>query len=153
MGQGSCGCPGRPTSDQPATDLRGSDREPSITPLPQATSVRAEFDSGPSRVLLSAGDAAREPPSLLRRWFEAGDSGNLDAFDELLHEGIVVHAPLGFATRGLEAEKASWRRALDGVPDLLHDVQETVSEGSTEAARVIVTGTHAGEFDGTARYR
>lgn len=93
-------------------------------------------------------DAAVEPPSLLRSWFEAGDSGNLDAFDELLHEGVVVHAPLGFATRGREAEKASWRRALDGVPDLLHDVQETVSEGSTEAARVIVSGTHRGEFAG-----
>ena len=89
-----------------------------------------------------------EPASLLHRWFAAGDAGDLDAFDDLLHEDVVVHAPLGLATNGREAEKAVWKRGLQGVPDILHEIQETVSAGSTIVARVIVTGTHRGEFVG-----
>lgn len=89
-----------------------------------------------------------EPTSLLHRWFAAGDAGDLDAFDDLLHEDVVVHAPLGFATNGREAEKAVWKRALQGVPDILHEIQEMVSAGSTTVARVVVTGTHRGEFVG-----
>jgi steroid delta-isomerase-like uncharacterized protein len=91
-----------------------------------------------------------DPDSFLRRWFAAGDAGDLDVFDDLLHQDVIVHAPLGFAMRGLEAEKASWRRALEGVPDILHDVQETVTEGSTTVARVVVSGTHRGDFAGLA---
>jgi ketosteroid isomerase-like protein len=32
------------------------------------------------------------------RWLAAGDAGDLDAFDELLHPDVVVHAPLGLST-------------------------------------------------------
>ena len=89
-----------------------------------------------------------DPKSLLHRWFEAGDSGDLDAFDDLLHEDVVVHAPLGLATNGREAEKAVWKAGLQGVPDILHEIQEMVSAGSTIVARVVVSGTHRGEFVG-----
>ena len=32
------------------------------------------------------------------RWLAAGDAGDLDAFDVLLHPDAVVHAPLGLST-------------------------------------------------------
>ena len=86
--------------------------------------------------------------SLLHRWFAAGDAGDLDAFEDYLHADVIVHAPLGFATQGIEAEKAVWKHGLTGVPDIKHDIQEVVSMGSTLAARAIVTGTHKGEFIG-----
>ena len=86
--------------------------------------------------------------SLLHRWFAAGDAGDVDAFDNLLHEDVVVHAPLGLATNGRDAEKDVWRTALAGVPDLLHEIEDIVRVGSTIAARVVVTGTHRGEFVG-----
>jgi steroid delta-isomerase-like uncharacterized protein len=86
--------------------------------------------------------------SLLYKWFAAGDAGELDAFEEYLHAGVVVHAPLGFSTEGIEAEKAAWRSALAGVPDLRHDIKEVISGGSTMAARAVVTGTHRGPFVG-----
>lgn len=35
-----------------------------------------------------------------------------------------------------------------GSPDILHEIQEIVTTGTTIAARVIVTGTHQGEFVG-----
>ena len=34
-------------------------------------------------------------PSLLIRLFAAGDAGDLDAFDQYLHDDVVVHAPAG----------------------------------------------------------
>jgi predicted ester cyclase len=82
------------------------------------------------------------------RWLAAGDAGDLDAFDELLHPNVVVHAPVGLSTTSLEAEKAVWRDALTAMPDIRHAVQEVVVDDDVEMARVIVTGTMKAGFAG-----
>ena len=82
------------------------------------------------------------------RWLAAGDSGDLDAFDDLLHPNAVVHAPLGLSTDSRDAEKAVWKEALAAMPDLRHDVQEVVVDGDLEMARVLVSGTMAASFAG-----
>lgn len=82
------------------------------------------------------------------RWLAAGDAGNLEAFDDLLHPNVVIHAPLGLSTTSAEEEKAVWRDALAAMPDLRHDVQEVVVEGDVEMARVVVTGTLTASFAG-----
>lgn len=84
---------------------------------------------------------ATEARNLVDRWLGVGDSADLDTFDDYLHQDVVVHAPLGLSTMGLEAERDVWRAALDAIPDLRHAVQEVVIEGNTIAVRVIVTGT------------
>jgi predicted ester cyclase len=88
------------------------------------------------------------------RWLAAGDAGDFDAFDELLHADAVVHAPAGLSTTSIEDEKAVWRDALAAMPDLRHDVQEVLADGNVEMARVVVTGTMAAGFadiEGTGR--
>ena len=60
----------------------------------------------------------------------------------------MVHAPAGLSTQSAEAEKAVWKDALAAMPDLHHDVQEVVVDGDVEMARVVVTGTMAGDFGG-----
>lgn len=82
------------------------------------------------------------------RWLAAGDSGDLDAFDDLLHADAVIHAPVGLSTMSAEAEKAVWREALAAMPDLRHQVQEVLVDGDIEMARVVVTGTMAAGFGG-----
>ena len=82
------------------------------------------------------------------RWLTAGDAGDFDAFDELLHPDAVIHAPLGLSTSSIDEEKAVWRDALAAMPDLRHDVQEVVVEGDVEMARVVVTGTMVGRLGG-----
>lgn len=82
------------------------------------------------------------------RWLAAGDAGDLDAFDELLHPDAVIHAPLGLSTTNADEEKAVWRDALAAMPDLRHEVQEVVVEGEVEMARVVVTGTMSTSFAG-----
>jgi predicted ester cyclase len=82
------------------------------------------------------------------RWLAAGDAGDVDAFDDLLHPDAVIHAPVGLSTTSAEAEKAVWKDALAAMPDLHHDVQEVVVDGDIEMARVVVTGTLATGFAG-----
>lgn len=88
--------------------------------------------------------------TVVGRWLAAGDAGDLDAFDDLLHPDAVVHAPLGLSTNSAESEKAVWREGLDAMPDIRHDVQEVVVDGDVEMARVVVTGTMATSFAGVA---
>jgi predicted ester cyclase len=82
------------------------------------------------------------------RWLAAGDAGDFDAFDELLHPNAVIHAPLALSTATVDEEKAVWRDALAAMPDLRHEVQEVVVDGDVEMARVVVTGTLATGFAG-----
>ena len=88
--------------------------------------------------------------TVVSRWLDAGDAGNLAAFDDLLSADVIVHAPAGLSTRGIEEEKTVWRDALNAIPDLRHDVREVVSDGSVEMARVVVTGTLERPFGGVA---
>jgi steroid delta-isomerase-like uncharacterized protein len=86
--------------------------------------------------------------TVLRAWLAAGDRGDLDEFDRYLHPDVVVHAPLGLSTTGVDAEKAVWVDARSAMPDIRHDVRETVGQGSRAVARVVVTGTLSGDFAG-----
>ncbi|MGI9624182.1 MAG: nuclear transport factor 2 family protein, partial [Acidimicrobiales bacterium] len=79
--------------------------------------------------------------TVLFRWLAAGDAGDLDAFDDLLHHDAIVHAPLGLSTTSADEEKAVWAEALAAMPDICHAVQEVVVDGDVEMARVVVTGT------------
>lgn len=84
--------------------------------------------------------------SVTARWLAAGDSGNLDEFDRLMHVDVVVHAPAGLSTTGRDEEKQVWRDALASLHGLRHEIQEILADGDTEMARVIVTGTIVGDL-------
>src|SRR5262245_27488464 len=86
--------------------------------------------------------------TLIERWLAAGDSGNVDEFDELMHPDVVVHAPAGLSTQSREAEKQVWSRALVARPNVRHAVQEVLVDGDTEMARVEVTGILMSDFGG-----
>lgn len=80
--------------------------------------------------------------------FAAGDAGDLDAFDQYLHDDVVVHAPAGLSTVGLESERESWRKAKLAMPDLHHEFVDVLSSPTIVAARTIVTGTMHGSYGG-----
>jgi predicted ester cyclase len=86
--------------------------------------------------------------SLLHALFAAGDAGEWERFPDLLHDDVMVHAPFGLSTKGLPAELASWREALQAMADLRHEFQAVLVDGTMEAARCIVTGTLTGSYGG-----
>jgi predicted ester cyclase len=90
------------------------------------------------------------PRSILARWLVAGDSGDVEAFDDLVHDDLVVHAPRGLSAENLEAEMQMWREATEAMPDLTHEIQEVVVQGNVEMARVVVTGTLHCDFAGVS---
>jgi predicted ester cyclase len=83
---------------------------------------------------------------LLTDLFAAGDAGDFDSFDRYLHDDVVVHAPAGLSTTGLESERDSWRRGKAAMPDIHHEFVDLIESDSTVAARVVVTGTMQGEY-------
>ncbi len=92
--------------------------------------------------------------SLLEALFGAGDRGELDSFGEFMHDDVVVHAPAGLSTSGINSEIESWRDALAAMPGLSHEFVDVVVSPSLEAARTVVTGTFDGTYGGiTARGR
>lgn len=86
--------------------------------------------------------------TIVFQWLAAGDAGEFDSFDHLLHPDVVVHAPAGLSTTSAEEEKTVWRDAKAAIPDLQHEVQEVVANGDVEMARVVVTGTLTSKFGG-----
>ena len=86
--------------------------------------------------------------SLLREMYLAGDSGQVERFDDLLHHDVIVHAPFGLSTVGLGAEKASWQQALAAMHDLRHELLAVLIDDEMESARCVVTGTLRGTYGG-----
>lgn len=86
--------------------------------------------------------------SLIVALFAAGDAGDLEAFDRYLHDDVVVHAPAGLSTVGLDSERESWRQAKAAVPDIHHEFIDVFSTPIAEAARAVVTGTMYGSYGG-----
>lgn len=82
--------------------------------------------------------------SLLESLFTAGDAGDLDSFNQYMHQDVIVHAPAGLSTVGLQNEKESWRKAKLAIPDLHHEFYDVLITPTSEAARTVVSGTLAG---------
>ena len=88
------------------------------------------------------------PKALLAGLFAPGDAGDVEAFNRYLHDDVVVHAPSGLSTVGLENERESWRKAKLAIPDLRHNLVDILSSPTVIAARTVVTGTMYGSYGG-----
>src|SRR5689334_650919 len=79
--------------------------------------------------------------ALVRRWFdEVWNRGNVDAADELLAPGGVLHDPSMADVETLEAEafKAHARAMRNAIPDIHFTVEYTMESNDHVAARVTV---------------
>src|SRR5215213_5982944 len=94
-----------------------------------ASAVRPKAETWPTQTKETDLPAGRHPhsarecgmestSSVVALWLAAGDAGDVEAFDDLLHDDVVVHAPRGLSTHDLEAEKQVWREAVAAMPDL-----------------------------------
>ena len=74
--------------------------------------------------------------------------GNEQAIDDLLAPGAVGHGltdPQGREVTGAAAFKEFWRTMRSAFSDIHIEVEQTVSEGDLEVARLLITGKHTGD--------
>jgi len=87
----------------------------------------------------------------VRAFFEAWNSGDMDALDEVVAADAVDHDRYNpYAGEGLEGLKKTIAMYREAFPDLKMTVEEQVAEGDTVATRWTATGTHEGEVMGMA---
>jgi steroid delta-isomerase-like uncharacterized protein len=96
--------------------------------------------------------AVSENLTLIQRYFEeVWNQGNLDLLDELVAENYINHSPGGSAPvpgpEGLKPIVAAVRQAFS---DLHYSIMDTIIIDEKIVARVKLTGTHDGNFFGTA---
>lgn len=79
---------------------------------------------------------------------EAVGSGDLGTVRDLVHEDFLAHEGIPGAPPGPDGFLA-WVRALRAAfPDLQLDVHDVIVQGDRVATRLLLRGTHLGEFRG-----
>ena len=90
---------------------------------------------------------------VVRQWFAALDAQDFDALTNLMDEQFVVPARIiDGANRavGRDATFEMIRGFYRSFPDYTHDIEELIAEGDRVAARVVLRGSHLGEYSGVA---
>ena len=82
--------------------------------------------------------------ALVRRWIDAYNTHNLDAFDEFIAPDYVDH------TNNVDREglRRLFIMGFTGFPDWHETIEDIIVEGDRVWIRLSYTGTHAGEFMG-----
>lgn len=84
--------------------------------------------------------------TLVRRFVDAYNNRNLDAFDEILSPDYFDHS----SQVGPEGLKQLMNMAFNAFPDFHETIEDIVAEGNKVWARITFTGTHTGEWMGIA---
>jgi len=91
-----------------------------------------------------------ENKALVRRFLEEMNKKNLAVVDELYAANFVGHLAGMEDVRGPEGLKQLVTGFLTAFPDLHRVIEDLVAEGDKVVARLTVTGTHKGDFQGIA---
>src|SRR5215212_6844138 len=87
---------------------------------------------------------------LVRRFAEALNNHNVDAFDEMFTPDYILHDPgtPGRILQGLEGVKAHTAMLYVGLPDFYTTIEELIAEGDKVVGRFTHRGTHTKDFMG-----
>ncbi len=84
-----------------------------------------------------------ENKAVVRRFIEAYNTRNLDAFDKLVAPEYVDHT---HRQKGLESFRQLFTLAFTAFPDWHERIEDIIAEGDKVWVRVTATGTHTGEW-------
>ncbi len=85
-----------------------------------------------------------------KRFGEIVNTGDLDAFPEVVAAGCVDNDPAPDQGPGPEGFKTFFTAMRTAFPDLKVEPQTMVAEGDQVAFAYTITGTHQGDFNGIA---
>lgn len=96
--------------------------------------------------------SAEANKSLVRRFYEEIDKGNLDAMDEMVDPDYVDHNPPPFPglSSGREGLKQSFKIFLNATPGY-HQIEDQIAEGDKVVTRLTSFGKHEGDLPGAPR--
>ncbi|HKY53192.1 MAG TPA: ester cyclase [Anaerolineales bacterium] len=89
-----------------------------------------------------------ENKNIIRRYQECYNTNNLDGLDEVMSFDVLTPKIMPGFGEGLEGAKAVHQKTLIGMPDFQTVIQDLIAEGDKVVARIIMTGTHTGDFYG-----
>ena len=89
-----------------------------------------------------------ENKRIVRRYQEIYNRNDLDRLTEVVSEDLLTPNIMPGIPTGLDGAKAAHRLMLAGFPDYQTVIEDLLAEGEKVAARIRMTGTHAGEFMG-----
>jgi steroid delta-isomerase-like uncharacterized protein len=92
--------------------------------------------------------STEENKAIVRRYQEIYNSNNVDALTEVVAEDLLAPRMMPGMPLGLEGAKAIHKATLLGMPDWHTEIEDLIAEGDKVAARIIMTGTHTGDFFG-----
>jgi predicted ester cyclase len=96
--------------------------------------------------------SAEANKSLVRRFYEEIDKGNLDAMDELVAEDYLDHNPAPFPglLPGREGLKQAFKLFWEATPGY-HHIEDQIAEGDKVVTRLTSFGKHEGDLPGAPR--
>jgi len=95
--------------------------------------------------------SAEENKTLVRRFYEEIDKGNLGAMDELVAEDYIDHNPPPFPiSHGREGLKEAFRIFWKATPGI-HRIEDQIAEGDKVVTRLTCFGEHEGDLPGAPR--
>ena len=90
--------------------------------------------------------------SLARRFSDAMNTNDAEiisrTIDELVEPDATVRTPLPSDATGAQLLKQVWTVLLLAFPDLHLNVEDLIGEDDKVVARIVVTGTHLGDYMG-----
>lgn len=89
-----------------------------------------------------------ENKNIVRRYQECYNTNDLDGLDEIVSVDVLTPRIMPDMPSGLEGAKAVHKKTLIGMPDFRTEIQDLVAEDDKVVARVIMAGTHTGNFYG-----
>lgn len=89
----------------------------------------------------------QENKALIRRYFEAIDTGKIEVLDEFVATDFLNHNPFPGTSADREGLKQAFTISLATTPGY-HTVDDLIAEGDKVVACISGYGTHAGEIMG-----
>jgi steroid delta-isomerase-like uncharacterized protein len=89
-----------------------------------------------------------ENKNIIRRYQECYNTNQLDGLDEIMAFDVLTPKIMPEMPSGLDGAKAVHQKTLVGMPDFRTEIQDLIAENDKVVARVIMTGTHTGNFYG-----
>ncbi|HEX8217574.1 MAG TPA: ester cyclase [Chloroflexia bacterium] len=92
--------------------------------------------------------SAEENKAIVRRFYDAYDSNDLDAAAAVLADNFEHHNPLPGLPPGREGYKMGGAMFAAAFPDHHSTIEAQIAEGDTVVTRGMFSGTHQGDMPG-----